>query len=897
MKRLINKYFRSATIWSVLLGSALTIFLMAIAWRDTLKNEKQLFDAESSALVNEISQSYNIVEEVISSLAMLINSAKHVNRRQYNSFSREVLQNHPFLLSTAYFPLVSGEQRSSFETHMRQTHVQSFSISEKINEVCTKAKIRKQYLPLAYQEPQHIFTRDLIGFDALTDTSLGQSILKSIETGETTPAPVQYPDEFIRGYWLVKPIYLSKTLPATVLGRKRQLKGIAALIIDPLKMLNSLHTHDNITISMQVSAQETPQEHSTKIFKQFNLSKNITNPKDAPIRLEKIVQLKLRGQHLKFIMHRFLGWKDISYQLTMAALLVGTIITFLLALIGKTIALRQKELQNRNDEVERQVAQKTSALKQSNVLLKREIQERKQTEKRLETSEKTFRELFNRMSSGVVVYQYQDDGFIISDFNQAAEKIDNKSKEEVIGKKLSDVFPGAENFGIIPELEKVYYSGIPLFYPAKIYHDENGKSSWRENYIYKLPSGEVVAVYDDISERKQVEEELRQSQKMEAMGTLAGGIAHDFNNILTAILGFAELSKLKLDNPRQVEENLDSVIMAGNRAKKLVSHILAFSRKGEQERKSISIVPLINEAFKFLRASVPATIQFEKTIQTDCGTILADPTQIHQVIVNLCTNATQAMEKNRGTLKISLYQKYLEPQALPSESMLPGNYLHLVISDTGSGIEQHNLDRIFDPYFSSKEVGKGSGLGLAVVHGIVSGHDGFISVQSKPGEGTVFRVYFPIIESERKKEELVSLGNMSTGTEKILVVDDEPGILKYLHDALTQLGYKVVKETDGVKGLKTFQAQPEDFALVITDQTMPNMTGVELSSQINAIRPNIPIILTTGFSSVVSEKNFKKYGIHGFTYKPIDIITLSQMVRSLIDQQNEETSPDFSSPD
>ena len=394
-----------------------------------------------------------------------------------------------------------------------------------------------------------------------------------------------------------------------------------------------------------------------------------------------------------------------------------------------------------------------------------------------------------------------------------------------------------------------------------------------------------------IIERKMAEEEkatlevqLRQAQKMEAIGTLAGGIAHDFNNILAAIIGYAELAKDDIPADSPSSAMIDEVLKAGNRAKELVKHILSFSRKTGQERIPIQIHHIVNEALKLLRATIPTTIEIRRHIDSHCGNILADPVQMHQVLMNLCTNAAHSMEeKGEGVLEIRLEGDRLTADDLATEPTLtPGPYVRLSVSDTGTGIDKNHIDRIFDPYFTTKDVGKGSGMGLAVVHGIVKNHEGMLIVKSKVGEGTTFTVYFPRVEDEVRLES-EDTGPPCGGTERILMVDDEEAMVDMTRRNLENLGYSVVTKTSSVAAYELFRSRPEAFDLVITDQTMPKLAGDQLSMKLMNIRPDIPIILCTGFSSKIDKERAEAVGIRAFAMKPVALKEFSKTIRQVLD--------------
>ncbi|MBI5556529.1 MAG: transporter substrate-binding domain-containing protein [Deltaproteobacteria bacterium] len=386
-------------------------------------------------------------------------------------------------------------------------------------------------------------------------------------------------------------------------------------------------------------------------------------------------------------------------------------------------------------------------------------------------------------------------------------------------------------------------------------------------------------------ERMELEERLRQAQKMESIGTLAGGIAHDFNNILTAIFGYAEMAIIDAENSNKLKADLDGILHGANRARDLVRQILTFSRKTAQELKPLRIQSVAKEVLKLLRSTIPSTIAINQHIDTDCEPVLADPTQIHQVMMNLCTNAYHAMRNFPGELSVSVLPVVLTPTELASRIPLaPGRYVKLEVSDTGSGMSRAVSERIFEPYFTTKEKSEGTGLGLAVVHGIIKSLQGHIEVESEPGKGTTFRVY---LKTVRAAEEInvQERQSLPTGSERILFIDDDEAIAELQKKNLESLGYGVTSLIDSAEALAAFQNSPDDFDLLITDMTMPKMTGDELAGRILALRPDMPIILCTGFSERIDEKKAKLLGISEFIMKPIARTTLAVVIRKVLDEK------------
>ena len=387
----------------------------------------------------------------------------------------------------------------------------------------------------------------------------------------------------------------------------------------------------------------------------------------------------------------------------------------------------------------------------------------------------------------------------------------------------------------------------------------------------------------DVTDQRKLEAQLHHAQKMESIGTLAGGIAHDFNNILYSIIGFAEMGADKSDENSKIFRYFREILRAGNRGSGLTKNILAFCRQEELDKKPSLIQPVIKESLEMLSAVIPSTIKIDRRIDMQCGPVLCDPAQIQQVIVNLCTNAYQAMQDTGGNLVVALSEVDIEPGY--HISLKPGTYLQLTVGDDGHGISAEDMKRIFDPYFTTKEKGKGTGLGLSVVHGIVKNHEGEITVSSEPGKGSTFNVYLPRIIDDSGEEEGVRTipESIPGGKENILLVDDEPTIVDMLTEFLEGIGYHVTAHTGSVKALEAFRLQPEKFDVVITDMTMPEMPGDRLSQKLLEIRPDIPIIICTGFSERVNEEQAKAMGIREFIMKPAQRGKLARLIRKVME--------------
>ncbi len=394
----------------------------------------------------------------------------------------------------------------------------------------------------------------------------------------------------------------------------------------------------------------------------------------------------------------------------------------------------------------------------------------------------------------------------------------------------------------------------------------------------------LVHIAKDITGRLALEHRLRQAQKMEAMGTLAGGIAHDFNNILSPILGYSELALNKLSSTSPVTHDIEQVLQAATRARELVKQILTFSRRSEQELKPLQLHAIVKESVKLLRSSLPSTIEIRQQIATDCGTVLADPTQIHQIVINLCTNAYHAMRDRGGVLGIRLSALTVAEadDKVLTQELEAGPYVLLEVSDSGHGMDRRTMEKIFEPYFTTKPKGEGTGLGLSIVHGIVKAHGGHITVYSEPGQGTTFHVYFPTIEKRDFFGEAVLKQPLPRGQGRILAVDDEETIVELIGQLLADLGYTVTSFTSSEKALEAFLREPDHFDVVITDMTMPKLTGLQLATRILEARPDMPIILCTGYSELVDEKIARAAGIRKYLMKPVSRKKLAYAVREAL---------------
>jgi len=510
----------------------------------------------------------------------------------------------------------------------------------------------------------------------------------------------------------------------------------------------------------------------------------------------------------------------------------------------------------------------------------RDITERKSAEEALRESESKFRNLFDVSPQAISLSELKTGKLV--DVNHKFCELTKFSKEEILGLNTTEVgfYNAAERSRFLKTLQASgEVKGFEMAFKAK------DNSVLHANIFARIIRiagvSYILCVFHDCTEEKRLEAQLRQAHKMESIGTLAGGIAHDFNNILGIIIGNSELALDDIPEANPARLNLEEIRVAGSRAKDVVSQLLSFARKTNLEKKPLNIAPIIRESLKLLRSSIPKSIEIRQHITEDVDTVLADRTQINQILINLCTNADHAMPDG-GILDICLKNAELDENMTARYPNLdPGRYVHLMVKDTGRGIPSQEIDRIYDPYFTTKEVGKGAGMGLAVVHGIVMKHNGAIFVESELEKGTTFNLFFPGIEIEPVSELPID-EELPGGKERILFIDDEEAIVLVARNRLERLGYQVETKTDPVEALELFSEKPDRFDLVITDMTMPRMTGDLLVKEILKIRADMPTILCTGFSEKIDEEKAKGIGIRQYIEKPVNRSDLAKMIRKVL---------------
>ena len=513
-----------------------------------------------------------------------------------------------------------------------------------------------------------------------------------------------------------------------------------------------------------------------------------------------------------------------------------------------------------------------------------DITKLKQAEFERHRAQALFEKVVMKSHAGILIAQ---DG-IIRFVNPSLSSISGYTEHELTDRPMAQlIHPTDREMVMDRHVRRLCGEPVPDYYNFRAI-SKDGKELWLDinAIVFEWQDRPATLCFiRDVTFNKVMEQQLLQTQKMQAIGTLAGGIAHDFNNIVSAIMGYAEICLMGAPEDSRRARRLGQILQASRRASGLVDQILAFSRQEEMDQRPVNLTVMIKEVIKLIRASVPSSIAFEMQLEKDTGPVMADPTHVHQVVMNLCTNAVHAMGKSGGTLRVSLSRCDVDDTGYTAtlRGLIPGAYARLSVSDTGHGIDPAIVKKVFDPYFTTKRRGEGTGLGLSVVHGIVTQLGGAVTVYSEPEKGTTFHVYLPSIDVDEENLQATMQAPVSGGNETILLVDDDGVLLEMTHEMLEGLGYHVVSRSSSLEAIQAFSFNPDRFDLIITDQTMPAVSGLELAERIRLLGFNKPVILCSGFSADIAQKRLDACGIRAVLKKPVLRRELAASIRRLMD--------------
>jgi len=869
-------YRRYATIIVVAcLGLFLTFSAFFIVRRleiQRLKTELQLHaQGHVNAVEKEISNNFNTLR----SLHSFFKSSEVVTREEFRIFTEDMLQRAPGFQAIEWIPRVLRSQREGYERAARLDGFKDFQITERQTQgEMIRAGEREEYFPAYFVEP-YKGNEIALGYDLASNPAHKSAMEKSRDTGQmiATGRTILAQDTGEQYNFLVfLPVYGKQALLDTVETRRKNLIGFMLGVYRVGTIANNAFKYPKgLTIHIYDKSSPPGDSLLYTYSSQAGSNSNQTEPQNG---FEISHELNIADRQWQLVFEfspDFVGY--LSVATSWGVLAGGLVLTCLLAVYLATNIKRTIQMEEMADRLSAEVA------------------EREQAGEALRESRERYRNILESIEEG---YYETDLSGNYTFCNNAMCKMSGYSKDEFIGKNYGQFVTPA----IAQEIYEVFTKIYTTEKPSENMEYEAIRADGQKRYLevsaslMKDSEGRPVGfrgIARDVTRRRLDREEKerlegipQQSQKMEAIGTLAGGIAHDFNNILTSIIGYAELALIEVKKESILEDDIKEIKRAGKRASDLVQQVLAFSRQTVQEVKPIRPSLIIKETVKLLRAATPAMIDIKQNINSD-SQIMGDQTCIHRVLMNLCTNAVHAMKEKGGTLEVDLRDVELyESQTSQYADLAPGKYLKLAVSDTGSGIPPDMVKSIFDPYFTTKGSGEGTGLGLSVVHGIVKELKGEIALTSEPGIGTTFTVYLPILEKKADLK-LEAIETLPLGTERILFVDDEASIVKMFEQVLSGLGYTVTARTSSIEALELFRNRPYDFDIILTDMRMPNMTGIRLTEEMIKIRSDIPVILCTGYSDQISEENAAEIGIRAFLKKPFITNEVAKTIRKALD--------------
>jgi PAS domain S-box-containing protein len=835
-------------------------------------------------LADTLQQSFAGYVDALQTIESFYASASEVRRPAFRTFVQRLFARYPGMQALSWDRRVTDMERSAYEAAMRHEGSPAFEITEQNPQGhLVRAAARPEYIAVTYIEPL-TGNASAVGYDAASTPERRAALQSACDTGAPRATGRLRLVQETGQHWgllIFLPLYSTGLPPDTVEARRQHLRGYVTGVFQIGAMMEAaLHTFERTGLGLRLEDTLAP------VGERLLYSRHWEGPERSwdEAQREHTASLHWRGTiemagrqwvlqvtpTLAYLSeHR--SWYVWSI-LTCGMLFVGLLGAFLLVLTGRAV---------RTDQL---VAERTTA----NAALEREIAARTRMGAALLESEARYRDLFEHAHD--MLYIHDLAGHFTA-LNRRGEQLTGYTRDELLGLPIRHLV-APEHVELLQHMLVRTQAGLPAtVYEVDIITKAGQRRTLEVRTQCLAQAGapcEVQGIARDVTDRTRLEAQLRQAQKMEALGTLAGGIAHDFNNILTAILGYTELALFTIPAESPPWHHLQVVQQAGQRAAALVQQILTFSRRTEPEQTPTQLQLLMQDTLQFLRATLPTTIALHQDLDSRAGMVLADTSQLRQVLLHLCTNAAQAMRETGGALHVRLEAIRLPTaDAAAPPSLGAGPYVRLTVQDTGHGMPSEIQERIFEPFFTTKGPGEGTGMGLAVVHGIIASHGGAITVESTPSHGTTVRVYLPE-SAELPVARARPKAPVSHGHECILFVDDEAALASLGYALLTTLGYEVVAVTSSLEALAVFQTAPARFDLVITDYTMPQLTGEALAQALRGIRPTLPIILCTGFSETMTAEKARALGIDALCLKPVGFEELGKTIRRVLRQRREQ---------
>ena len=816
-----------------------------------------------------IERELRIAVEHVESLAALYRAYDEIDQQHFAAFARATLAGHPTLQGLGFNPVVEHAARAAHERRMRAEGYSGYQITERDEEGrLVNAGERDHYVVVSYLEPL-AGNEEALGYDVASEPTRRRAVERAAADGEvavTRRLRLVQEQEGQFGALICAPVY--RGADATGVGSGPGLASLRGLAVGIIRY------GDVVAAALQ---DLRPAGVEMALYDAWD---GIEEPLYEPSAGERPPALSSIEAEREPFTYRFgVGGRLYVVRGTPSATATGAVgpvplgaflTGLLLTLLVVAYVLRQATGRDRL----------LSAIQQV---------------ERAKQREASFGRMLDDAHDELYVFDSGTLRFVHA--NRGALHNTGYSMEEIRRLTPLDLKPLVDA-GAFASLVEPLRDGTRNKVTFTTVHRRKDGSEYDVEVHLQLSTFEgapvFVAMILDISERKQIEERLRQSQRIEALGTLAGGIAHDFNNVLTAIMGYAELSKPQAAGDPHLTKNLDEITRASGRARDMVRRILTFSRQRRMERRAMDLGEVVTEALQLMRASLPASVEIRRTLLPDT-TIHGDPAQIHQVLMNLCTNAGHAMRNKGGVLEVAMDTVDVTLlDRLRYGELKPGAYARLRVSDSGYGIPPDIAEHVFEPFFTTKQ-SEGSGMGLAVTHGIVSAHEGAIRLSSQPGEGTTFEVLLPLAAANEKIEEIPEC-HAKGGSERILLVDDEDAIVRLLDEALTRAGYEVESFLDPTAALARVRELPDRFDLVISDYTMPKLGGIDLACGVREASPDLPVIIISGFGDSLDESTLREFGVSALMSKPPRIRDLKALIRSVLDQTGRSVARPVESP-